>query len=204
MSFLRSRTTRNGTVRKPSATTKLHLELLEYRSLPSFLAPVPYTVGTNPQAVATADFNGDGKLDLAVANQTSNTVGILLGNGDGTFQAAQNYSTGSGPRSVAVGDFNADGKLDLVTANAGNLSVLPGNGDGTFQAPASIGIGSSPLSVAVGDFNADGKLDLTATSHVTSIGNCYFVPDFFNYGYRLACDTTDTALVSVLVGNGDG
>src|SRR5262245_11105519 len=192
MSFGRSRKARSGAARKLPATTNLRLETLEDRSLPSFLAPVNYAVGTNPLAMASADFNGDGKLDLAVANQQSNTVIILLGKGDGTFQAAQNYSTGSGPRSVAVGDFNADGKLDLVTANANNLSVLPGNGDGTFQAPASIGIGSSPLSVAVGDFNADGKLDLTATSHVTRISNCYFVPDSFNYGYRLACDTTDT------------
>ena len=66
----------------------------------------------------TGDFNGDGRLDLAVANSSSNTVSILLGNANGTFQAAQNFATGAGPMSVAVGDFNKDGKLDLATANA--------------------------------------------------------------------------------------
>ena len=62
--------------------------------------------------MAVGDFNGDGKLDLVVANRASNNVSVLLGNGNGTFQAAVNYAAGSKPRSVAVGDFNGDGKLD--------------------------------------------------------------------------------------------
>jgi hypothetical protein len=67
--------------------------------------------------------NGDGVLDLAVANSGSSNASILLGNGDGTFRAAANYATGANPRSVAAGDFNGDGKLDLVTANSGGTSV---------------------------------------------------------------------------------
>jgi hypothetical protein len=77
--------------------------------------------------VAVGDFNGDGVLDLAVANVFSN-VSVLLGNGDGTFQAAQNFGAGGGPFSVAVGDFNGDGVLDLAVANRGsNVSVLINN-----------------------------------------------------------------------------
>ena len=64
------------------------------------------------------DFNGDGKPDLAVANSGSNNVSVLLGNGDGTFQAAVNYAAGNAPNSVAVGDFNGDGKADLAVANS--------------------------------------------------------------------------------------
>jgi len=76
--------------------------------------------------VTSGDFNGDGKLDLVTANGGSNSVGVLLGNGDGTFQTAVSYPAGSGPVSVTSGDFNGDGKLDLVTANAGssNVSIL--------------------------------------------------------------------------------
>src|SRR5205085_2759588 len=107
------------------------LEVLEDRTLLSFSAPVGYAADTNPYAVVTADFNGDGRLDLAVANAGSNSVSVLLGNGAGSFQPAQNYAAGAGPLSVAVGDFDGDGKLDLVTANAGDVSVLPGNGDGS-------------------------------------------------------------------------
>jgi streptogramin lyase len=101
---------------------------------------LPWTTapGPTPTRWRWAIFNGDGKLDLVVANDGSNNVSILLGNGDGTFRAAVNYGVGSGsaPTSVAVGDFNGDGKLDLAVANelSNNVSILLGNGNGTFQA----------------------------------------------------------------------
>ena len=69
------------------------------------------------------DFNADGRLDLATANIDANTVSILLGQGDGTFQAAQDFGVGVVPLSVTVGDFNGDGRLDLATANAGSNTV---------------------------------------------------------------------------------
>src|SRR5580658_474305 len=130
-------------------------------------APPTFGAGTDPDAVAVGDFNGDGKLDLVVANEGSNNVGILLGNGDGTFQAAVNYGVGSAPTSVAVGDFNGDGKLDLAVVNelSNNVSILLGNGDGMFQAAVNYGAGLSLFSVAVADFNGDGKLDLAVANY---------------------------------------
>jgi hypothetical protein len=95
------------------ATHRPELEALEDRWLPSFAAPVGYATGTSPDAVVTADFNRDGRLDLAVANFSSNTISVLVGNGNGSFQAAMNFATAANPRSLAVGDFNGDGKLDL-------------------------------------------------------------------------------------------
>jgi len=147
----------------------------------AFGAPTAFGAGSGPTGVATGDFNGDGRLDLAVANLRSNNVSVLLGNGDGTFQAAVNYGAGSRPISVAVGDFNGDGKLDLAVSNNGsdNVSILLGNGDGTFQTPMDYGAGSLPDSVAVGDFNGDGKLDLAVSN-----------------------DGSDN--VSILLGKGDG
>src|SRR5437773_8160368 len=92
-----------------------------------------------PQSIAVADLNGDGKLDLAVANEgyDSSTVSVLLGNGDGTFSTPRDFAAGNSPGSVVAGGFNGDDKLDLAVANlaSGAFSVLPGNGDGTFQAP---------------------------------------------------------------------
>jgi len=80
-------------------------------------APSPVT-GAGPQAIATGDFNRDGKLDLAVANVGAQTVSILLGNGDGTFTAtASSPVTGTAPEGIAVSDLNNDGKLDIVVAN---------------------------------------------------------------------------------------
>src|SRR6516165_6215851 len=121
---LTSTRSRRRPIRRPSPVSRLFLETLEDRCLPSFLPAVNYPVGVDPRAVVTRDFNGDGKLDLAVVNQSSNTVSVLLGNANGTFQPALNFATGTGPHSVAVGDVNGDGKLDLVTANTSDLSVL--------------------------------------------------------------------------------
>src|SRR5207245_3949973 len=119
-------------------------------------------VGTNPRSVVVGDFNGDGRLDLAVTNASSydvpGTVSVLLGNGDGTFQSALSFAAGSDARSVAVGDFNGDGRPDLAVANAdyhGSVLVLLGSGDGTFQPALSIAVGSTPSSVAVGDVDGD-------------------------------------------------
>src|SRR5208337_4155421 len=93
---------------------------------------VNYAVGGGPRSVAVGDFNGDGKLDLVVANNTSNNVSILLGHGNGTFAAAVNYTVGTAPIFVTTGDFNGDGRQDVVVTNASsnNVSVLIGKGDG--------------------------------------------------------------------------
>jgi len=140
-----------------------------------------YIVGDNPDCGATGDFNGDGKLDLAIGNLTSNTVSILLGNGDGTFGPKQDFVTGTNPRSIAVGDFNGDGVLDLAIANnvSGTVSILLGNGDGTFAPKMDSPVGVGPRSVVAGDFNGDGILDLAVANH-------------------------DSRTVSILLGNGDG
>jgi hypothetical protein len=131
-----------------------------------FLEAPQYPTGTNPQSVAVGDFNGDGNLDLAIANSTSNTVSVLLGKGDGTFSPKVDYATGNTPQGVAVGDFNGDGHLDLaVTSSASNtISVFLGNGDGTFKAKVDYATGRQPQGVATGDFNGDGHLDLVVTN----------------------------------------
>src|SRR3989442_222466 len=107
---------------------------------------------TNPQSLAVGDLNGDGRPDLAVANPMDNTVSVLLGNGDGTFQAAPTYDIACcRARSVAVGDFNGDGRPDLAVASGGGVSVLLGNGDGTFQAAQRFGAQPGSWSIAVSD-----------------------------------------------------
>src|ERR1035438_7034619 len=101
----------------------------------NFNVPKAYAVGSQPNSAAVGDFNGDGKLDLAVANGGDNTVSILRGNGNGVFRNAVSYPAGQAPSSVAVGDFNGDGKLDLAVTNSyyntvsTTVSILLGNGD---------------------------------------------------------------------------
>jgi hypothetical protein len=143
-----------------------------------------YPAGSNPASMASADFNGDGKLDLAVANHGSNTVSVLLGNGDGTFLARVDYPTGAGPAGVGAADFNHDGKLDLAVSNSvdSTVSILLGNGDGTFLPHVDYSTGVGPNAIAAGDFNGDGNLDLAV----------------------VCSDGVSVYTVSVLLGNGDG
>jgi len=143
--------------------------------------PSIFTYSFGP--IVVADFNGDGKQDMAALNANSDTVTILLGNGDGTFNVAPSSpAVGSNAKQIAVGDFNGDGIPDLAvtTGSSSSLNILLGNGDGTFTAATSSPVASSsPFSIVVGDFNGDGKLDLA-------------VSDTYN----------DT--ISIFLGNGDG
>jgi len=131
----------------------------------------PVTAGTSPISLAAGAFNADSFPDLAVANQFSNNVTILLGQGSGQFAPAPGSPVGVGtrPASVAVGDFNADGRPDLAIANydSSNVTVLLGNGDGTFTpAPSSpVGGVARPAFMAVGDFNTDGRPDLAVANY---------------------------------------
>src|SRR5260370_740792 len=166
----------------------------------TFQTAVSYDSGGGPfepAAVAIADLNGDHKPDILVTNAGSSTVGVLLGNGDGTFQPVVVYGSGGlYPASVAVADVNDDGKPDLLVANVcgngdpncdGTVGVLLGNGDGTFQAAVTYSSGGRlAKSVAVADVDGDGHPDILLTTE--SVG----------------CNGNNGGAVSVLLGNGDG
>lgn len=157
-----------------------------------FNLPVNYSLGAgvNPVSIATADFNGDGYMDLVVADAGNSTspggVISLLNNHDGTFGSPVESSGASNPNSIAAADFNGDGKQDVVVTNSttSNVSVLLGNGNGTFTLKSSTCVGSTlcagvPVAVAVADFNGDGKLDLAVANY-------------------------DDVSISILLGKGDG
>src|SRR5205807_5478249 len=116
-------------------------------------APHPYATGpgTSPLDETIGDFNNDGKFDIAVAN-SNGTVGILLGNGDGTFAPPANYSAGTVVLDISKADFNGDGVTDLVERTGAGFAVELGNGDGTFQTASLVsgGIGTNLLAA---DFN---------------------------------------------------
>src|SRR5262249_46629773 len=148
----------------------------------TFTSAGEFATGDHPLSVATGDFNGDLKQDLATAN--AGDVSVLLGNGDGTFKTPQNISIGSSPLSVAVGDFNGDGKLDLgvtsFTSQAhtgyscgyyacypftyytytGHANVLIGDGTGALAAPKTTQLnGAFAYASWAGDLNGDGRAD---------------------------------------------
>lgn len=171
-----------------------------------FLPPLQYiSGGYEPTAIAIGDLNCDRHPDIVVGHHCSSfdacldasTVGLLLGNGDGTFQPAVIYSSGvGGIVSLAIEDVNGDGKPDLIVLGCGpaaptclnftnsRVAILLGNGDGTFQPPVTYDSGSvDATSVAVADLNGDGKPDIVA-AHV--------------------CDNCSEGTVSILLGNGDG
>src|SRR5439155_126435 len=133
-----------------------------------------------PDCIAVTGLNGDGREDLVIAN-FSDTVSVMLGNGDGTFQPPVNYpvSTNSGPIGIVVGDFNRDHKPDVATTNfiSGLVSVLMGNGDGTLQSQVeyqtgcvggNVG-GAGAAGIASGDFNQDHAADLAIACEAGSV-----------------------------------
>jgi hypothetical protein len=126
------------------------------------------TVGTGAFGIVTADFNGDGKVDLAVTAQSSGTLTILLGNGDGTFTEAASPAGNKFCNYITSADLNGDGTPDLVvTCNGWNITqILLGNGDGTFTAAPAFPLpsGVQPFTIVTADFNEDGIADLAIVS----------------------------------------
>jgi FG-GAP-like repeat/PASTA domain/FG-GAP repeat len=147
-------------------------------------ARVEYSIGLGHAqlSVAIGDLNGDGKLDVAAADDAHNSVSVLLNDGTGRFQMPVDYETGSLPLSIAVSDLNGDGKADLATANTfgSSVSVLLNAGNGTLRPKVDYATGPNPQAVAIGDLSGDGKADLA-----TANGN-------------------GANTVSVLLGRGDG
>ncbi|HUO35441.1 MAG TPA: FG-GAP-like repeat-containing protein [Candidatus Acidoferrum sp.] len=153
------------------------------------ITPLPAT-GKDPVWIATGNFNSlataannDNFPDLAVANETDNTVSIFVGNGDGTFKPRVDLPTGLGPDAIATAIFHdkTNSNLDLAVANfnSNTISIFPGNGDGTFGTPTTLVTASGPSAITVGDFNGDGHQDIAVTNK-------------------------NANTVSVFLGNGDG
>jgi hypothetical protein len=202
----------------------------------TFQPGVDYEVGktksSSPRQVITADFNNDGKLDVAIADSGDNGIAIMLGNGDGTFQTFTEYAAGLGVGGLTAGDFNGDGKLDLAAFDTGTgaVAILLGNGDGTFQKDQTYGTtGQDPYSIAAGDFNRDGKLDLAvadktavavmlgdgdgtfqkAVKYKSPFANGAMATADFNADGKLDLALTGQAIggtpaLAVLLGDGDG
>ncbi|MGD0389028.1 MAG: FG-GAP-like repeat-containing protein [Tepidisphaeraceae bacterium] len=136
--------------------------------------------GLDPSQSVVADLRGNGIEDIVVADASSDTVSVLLGNGNGTFQAPRQYSVGAFAstarltngllprfrRAIAVADFNHDGIPDIVVTNydSGDVSVLLGNGDGTFQPQRRFNAVPNPFDLAVGDLTGNGNQDIVVVS----------------------------------------
>ncbi|MGB8656781.1 MAG: dockerin type I repeat-containing protein [Candidatus Zixiibacteriota bacterium] len=132
-----------------------------------FTPAVNYGTGLNPSSVFCADLDGDGDLDLAVANYLNNTVSVLKNDGNGTFQTKVDYIVGNGPSSVFCADLDGDGDLDLAVANtkSNNVSILKNNSDGTFQSAVNYKTGGAPRAIFCADLDGDDDLDLAVADY---------------------------------------
>ena len=189
---------------------------------PSFASQQTFATGSNPRSVTAADINGDGKPDLIVANESSNTVSILLnttapGATAPSFASQQTFATGSNPQSVTAADINGDGQPDLIVANEGSntVSVLlnttaPGAATPSFASQQTFATGSHPLSVTVTDTNGDGKRDLIVANYIdnsVSVLRNTTVPGAATPSFaapQTFATGTGPASVSVADVNGDG
>jgi hypothetical protein len=174
--------------------------------------------------VASADFNQDGKLDIAVFDQSHGKVDILLGRGNGTFHEFSSYSTGNDPGAAVSGDFSRDGNADLAVASRLTLHIYVGNGDGTFQDKQSLRTFVSPVWLITGDFNEDGNLDIIVAGQPgisiyfgngdgtfqqqvllnADSGGYYAAAGDFNDDGHLDLAVSSPTGIEVLLGNGDG
>lgn len=124
-------------------------------------------VGNTPYSIVEADFNNDGRSDLATANTGGNDVSVLLGDGNAGFGPAISYPTGNYPQAIIAIDMNSDGHMDLVTANANadNATLLIGDGLGKFSIDGTFSVGNGPTSLAIADFNSDGRTDVVVSNY---------------------------------------
>lgn len=131
-----------------------------------FADGVVYQAGGSPHSAAVGDLNGDGHLDVAIANFVTHNVSVLLGRGDGTLEQAVNYPTGNIPLCVLIGDYDLDGRQDLAVAVGGKgaVSILSGLGDGTFPRYVSFKAGTRTFNITSADFNFDGRLDFASAN----------------------------------------
>src|SRR6266849_3793531 len=131
-------------------------------------APGPFIsmAATRATGMVAGDFRGVGRLDLAIANFTNNTITIVLNNGGGSFQTPTVMAVQANPFWLVAADFNRDGRVDLIKSNNANNSITPmiGNGDGTFALTPTFNVGTAPKGMAVGDFNSDGLPDLVVAN----------------------------------------
>ncbi|MFZ0318295.1 MAG: FG-GAP-like repeat-containing protein [Candidatus Sulfotelmatobacter sp.] len=138
-------------------------------------SPINTVTAYSPAGTAIGDFNGDGKRDIAIGEQfgTLSQVGIMLGNGNGTFSEGETYPVGSFPTAATTADFRGNGKLDLAIATLyGGTTLLLGNGDGTFTQGGSLATVDADW-VLSADFNGDGKTDLAVASQEIPIAGVY-------------------------------
>lgn len=178
----------------------------------TFQSPLIYSAGTGSDAdsIAVGDFNGDGLLDLALANAGSGTVTILLNNGTGGFTVGNTLVVGSDPADIVAADFNGDGKTDLAVANEGSdsISILAGNGNGTFAAAQNIAMSDAPTQLVAADFNGDGKTDLTVIGDALGGGSDNHIYVLLNLGNATFATpvsyTLDAAATGLTVGDFNG